>query len=155
MKTATLLAMGMLFAPLLLADRRHVVADDKVDFAAIKTFSIRQGSAKTTRPELNNKLIFKKVEDAIREQLSGKGLTEAQNRPDVVVGFSVGEDRPHGPSVTCDHGTLVIDMTSRDSNSLIWQGVYTDENSTPAKLAEKFPREAQRLLSQYPLKKKK
>jgi len=63
----------MFLAPLLLADHHHVVADDKIDFSGLKTFSIREGHATTTRPELNNKLIFKKIADAIRAQLSAKG----------------------------------------------------------------------------------
>jgi Domain of unknown function (DUF4136) len=144
----------MLVAPLLLADHHHVVSDGNVDFSTLKTFSILEGRATTTRPELNNRLIFKKVEDAIRMQLSAKGLTEAQSQSDVVVGFRVGEDRPHGPSVTFDRGTLVIDMTTRAGSSMIWQGVYTDDNTTPAKVAEKLPRYVQKLLSEYPPKKK-
>jgi hypothetical protein len=144
----------MFLAPLLLADHQHVVIDDKADFSTVRTFSIREGRATTTRPELNNKLIFKKIEDAIRAQLSAKGLTEAQNRPDVMVSFSVGEDRPNGPSVIFDRGTLVIEMM-RDGNSLIWHGVFTDDSSTPAKHAEKLPRDVQKLLAEYPPKKKK
>ena len=155
MRTVIALAALMLVAPLILGDHHRVVTDDKMDFSALKTFSIREGRATTTRPELNNKLIFKKIEDAIRAQLSAKGMAEAQNRPDVVVGFSVGEDKPHGPSVIFDHGTLVIEMTKRDGNNLIWQGVYTDDKSTPAKLAEKLPNDVQKLLSEYPPKKKK
>jgi uncharacterized protein DUF4136 len=155
MKSAVALVTVMFLAPLLLADRRHVVSDDKVDFAGLKTFSIRGGSAKTTRPELNNKLIFKKIGDAIRAQLSAKGLTESQDRPDVMVGFTIGDDRPNGPSVIFDQGTLVIAMTARGSDSLIWQGVYTDDKSTPATLAGKLPGMVHKLLSEYPPKKKK
>jgi hypothetical protein len=155
MKTAVSFAIVMFLASPFLADRRHVVTDDKTEFSAIRTFSISEGRAKTTRPELNNRLIFKKIEDAIRAQLSARGLTESQNRPDVVVSFVVGEDRPHGPSVVFDQGTLVIELTRRDSNSMIWQGVYTDEESTPAKVAEKLPRNVQKLLSEFPPKKKK
>src|SRR4051812_2947248 len=106
----------MCLAPVLLADHRHVVADDKVDFAGIKTFSLRAGGARTTKPELNNKLILKKVEDAIRVELSAKGLKESEDRPDVIVGFTVGEDRPNGPSVIFDQGTLVIQVTARESS---------------------------------------
>lgn len=145
----------MCLAPLLLADHRHVISDDKVDFAVLRTFSIREGAAKTTRPELNNTLIFKKTEDAIRAQLSAKGLTESPNRPDVIVSFTIGDDRPNGPSVIFDQGTLVIAMTARESNSMVWQGVYTDDRSTPAKVAEKLPGMVQKLLSEYPPKKKK
>jgi hypothetical protein len=152
---AIALATAMLLAPLLLADRRHVVSDDKVDFAGLKTFSVREGRAKTTRPELNNKLILKKTEDAIRAQLLRKGLTELQDRSDVMVSFTIGDDRPNGPSVIFDQGTLVIDMTARAGNSMIWQGVYTDDSSTPARVAAKLSGMVQRLLSEYPPKKKK
>jgi len=145
----------MFVVPLLFADYHHVVSDNKTDFSTLKTFSIREGRATTTRPELNNRLIFKKVEDAIRVQLSTKGLTEAQNQADVVVGFRLGEDRPHGPSVTFDRGTLVIDITTREGSSMIWQGVYTDDNATPAKVAGRLPRYVEKLLSEYPPKKKK
>jgi hypothetical protein len=154
MKPALALVTVMLLAPSLLADHRYVVSDDKVDFSGLKTFSIREGGAKTTRPELNNKLIFKKIEDAIRAQLSAKGLTESQTRPDVMVNFTIGEDRPNGPSVIFDQGTLVIDMTARETNGLIWRGVYTDDKSTPAKLADKLPGKVKDLLSEYPPKKK-
>jgi hypothetical protein len=154
-KAAIALATAMCLAPALLADQRHVVSDDKVDFPGLKTFSIRAGAAKTTRPELNNALILKKVEDAIRVQLSAKGLTEAVDRPDMMVGFMIGGDRPNGPSVVFDRGTLVIDMTARESNRMIWQGVYTDDKSTPAKVAGKLPEMVQKLLSEYPPKKKK
>jgi hypothetical protein len=155
MKPAVALVIVMFLAPLLLADRHHVVADDKADFSALRTFSIREGSAKTSRPELNNKLMFKKIEDAIRAQLSAKGLTESQHSPDLVVSFVLGEDRRRGPSMVFDQGTLVIELTRRDSNSMIWQGVYTDEDSTPAKVAEKLPRNVQKLFSEYPPKKRK
>jgi len=145
----------VLCAPVLLTDRQHVVADDKVDFSALKSFAIREGRATTTRPELSNKLIFQNIANAIRRQLSAKGLTESPDRPDVVVGFTIGNDRPNGPSVTFDQGTLVIDITTRAGNNTIWHGVYTDDKSSPAKVAEKLPRGVEKLLAEYPPKKKK
>jgi hypothetical protein len=145
----------VLCTAVLLADRQHVVADDKVDFAVLKSFSIREGRATTTRPELNNKLILQNIGNAIRRQLSAKGLTETPDRSDVVVGFTIGQDRPNGPSVTFDQGTLVIDITTRAGNALIWHGVYTDDKSPPAKVAEKLPRGVEKLLGEYPPKKKK
>jgi hypothetical protein len=150
----TALAVLMLTVPLF-ADHQHVVFDDKTDFSGLKTFVIREGRATTTRPELNNTLLFKKVEDAIRSQLSAKGLSESQNHPDVSVDFSLGEDRPSGPSVTFHQGTLVIELTKPDDRSLVWHGVYTDENSSPGKFAEKLPADVKKILSDYPPKKKK
>jgi hypothetical protein len=154
-KPAIALVIAMGLAPVLLADRRHVVSDDKVDFAGLKTFSLRDGDANTTRPELNNPLVFKKTADAIRAQLSAKGLTESPIRPDALVGFTIGADRPNGPSVIFDQGTLVIDVTVRETNRMVWHGVYTDDRSTPAKVAEKLPAMVQKLLAGYPPRKKK
>ena len=145
----------LLCAPALLADRQHVVADDKVDFSALKSFAIREGRATTTRPELNNTLMFQNIENAIRKQLVAKALTEVPDRSDVIVGFTIGQDRPNGPSTTFDQGTLVIDITTRADNTLIWHGVYTDDKSSPARVAEKLPRGVEKLLGVYPPKQKK
>jgi len=153
-RTLTALVTLMLIAPLLLADHQHVVFDEKADFSTLKTFAIREGRATTTRPELNNRLMFKKTEDAIRAHLVSKGFTESGNRPDVTVGFSIGADRPNGPSVIFDQGTLLIEMTKLDNKSLVWQGVYTDESSNPARFAEKVPGNVKKMLSKFPPKKK-
>jgi len=143
-------AVVLLCTPVLLADRQHVVADDKMDFSALKSFSISEGRATTTRPELSNTLIFQHIADAIRKQLAGKGLTETPDRSDVIVGFTIGQDRPNGPSTTFDQGTLMIDITTRAGNTLIWHGVYTDDKSTPAKVADKLSCRVQKLLPAYP-----
>lgn len=155
MRLALVLATSVLMTPVLLADHRHVVSDDKADFASLRTFAIREGRATTTRPELNNRLIFKKVADAIRAELLAKGLKESADVPDVFVGFSIGEDRPNGPSVIFNQGTLLIDVTTRESPKLVWQGVYTDDKGSPAKVADKLTSSVEKLLSAYPPKKRK
>jgi len=155
MKPVATLLITLLFAPVLLAGRREVLVDDKADFTRIKTFLIREGQATTTRPELSNSLFLANISEAIRRQLSAKGLTESPDRPDVMVSFTIGQDRPHGPSVVFDRGTLVIEMIARESAASIWHGVYTDETSAPAKVAEKMPANVQSLLSQFPPKRTK
>ncbi len=136
----------------LAADRRHVVFDDKVDFSGLRTFAIHEGRARTTRPELNNKLILKSVGDAIRLQLVSKGLKEVADSPDVLLSFSLGQDRPNGPSVIFDEGVIVVEITKRDSKSLIWHGTYRDDKSSPARLAERVPAHVKKLLASYPPK---
>jgi hypothetical protein len=153
-KTALTVALLMFGTVPLLADRQYVVFDDKVDFSSLRTFAFQGGRATTTRSELNNALILKSVEDAIRAQLVDKGMKEATTSPDVWVHFSVGQDRPNGPSVTFDEGVIVVQMTKRDSSSLIWHGTYRDEKSSPARLAERLPACIKKLLSGYPPKKK-
>lgn len=155
MRPAVGLVIAVLLAPPLAADRRHVISDDTVDCSALKTFSMGEGAAKTTRPELSNKLFLKKIGDAIRAQLSAKGLTESPDRPDMMVSFTIGQDRPNGPSVIFNQGTLVIEMTAREGHSPIWQGVYTDDTRTPAKVADKLPGKVKDLLAEYPPKRKK
>src|SRR5262245_20495020 len=147
---------ALLLTPVLLAEPQSVVSDRTADFASLRTFAIQDGRATTRRPELNNKLLFDKVEDAIRTQLLSKGLTETDDRPDLSIAFTVGEDRPNGPSVTFNQGTLVIDITARETNKQVWQGVYREgRTSSPAKVAEKLPGNVKKLLSDYPPKKKK
>ena len=155
MKPVAAVLIVLLVAPALLADRRKIIIDDKVDFSRIKTFLIRDGRATTIRPELDNRLFLANISDAIRRQLSAKGLTESPDRPDVTVSFTIGQDRPNGPSVIFDHGTLVIEMTARDTAASIWHGVYTDETGTPARVADKMPGKVHTLLSEFPPKKTK
>src|SRR5262245_36064166 len=138
----------------LVANSQHVVFDDKVDFSHLQTFAIRDGRATTTRPELNNKLVLKSAEDAIRSQLLSRGMKEVATAPDVFVTFSLGQDRPSGPSVTFDQGVVLVQVTKRDSNSLIWHGTYRDERSSPARLAEQVPVYIKKLLAKYPPRKK-
>jgi len=169
-----------LHAPLL-ADDRHVDVDANADFSRMKTFAIRESTINSQKPELNNRLFVQKLQEAIRGELTAKGLKETADRPDLFVDFSIagmdysiverhpatripdgpGGQRGHvvegtGPqSVLSSEGTLVIDMTANPSGGLVWRGMYRDEESSGPKLAKKLPRDAKKLLSEYPPKKKK
>jgi hypothetical protein len=155
LRTTMALAALMLLAPLLIADDRHVVFDEKIDFSSLKTFAIREGRSTTKTPELNNKLILKNIENAVRSDLVSKGMVETQSRPDIWINFTLGQDRRAGPSTVFDQGVLVIDFMAGDTNDPVWHGVYSDPNSSPAKLATKLPGNVKKLLSPYPPKKKK
>ena len=154
MKFTSTLALLLVASATLLADRQHVVVDDRVDFTGLRTFEIREGRATTTRSELNNALILKSVEDAIRTHLVSKGLKESTAGSDVVVAFSVGQDRPNGPSVTFDEGVIVVQFMKRDTAALVWHGTYRDQKSSPARLAERLPSLVRKLLAAYPPKRK-
>jgi hypothetical protein len=164
MRNAAVLAVLLLLAPGLIADSRHIEADDKTDFSAFKTFVVREGRATSRKAEINNKLLLKRIEDAIRTGLSSKGLKESQDNPDLVVTFSLSEEGQRGVVgrgirnvrvVNTSEGLLVIDMTKRDTNSLVWHGIYTDQEGDAAKLAKKLPDDAKKLMSEYPPKKRK
>lgn len=164
MRHVAFLAIVIALAPALLADTRHVEFDEQTDFAAFKTFALHEGRASSRKSELNNTLFLKSIEDAIRTSLSAKGLKEVTDRPDLVVTFNMAEQGQRGVVgsgirnmrvVRTSEGTLVVEMTSRDGNKLVWQGTYTDDESDAAKLAKRLPDDAKKLISEYPPKKKR
>jgi len=155
MRFATALAVAVVLAPALVLAQQHIVLDVETDFATLKTFAIREGRATTSRPEIDNDLIFRKVADAIRKSLVAKGMTESATRADVTVGFTLGEDRPNGPSVAFNRGTLAIDFRVPDGDRMVWQGVYRDDTNNPARVADNLPSYVQKVLSKYPPKKKR
>jgi hypothetical protein len=164
MKTAIVLATAMLFAPILFADSHHIEVDDNAEFSAFKTFAMREGRTTSRRAEINNKLLLKNLSDVIRSGLSAKGLIEAQDRPDLVVTFSLAEEGQRGTVgrglrnvqvISRSEGQLVIELTSRATNSLAWYGIYTDDERDAAKLAKRLPGDAKKLIAEYPPKKKK
>jgi hypothetical protein len=163
MRLAVPFAIFLLAAPVLVADEHHVVSDEKTDFSTFKTFTIHEGKTASRKPEINNKLTLKSVEDAIRSGLLSKGLKESQDRPDLVVTFSLDEQGQRGVIgrglrntrvIRTSEGTLVLLITHRATNNLVWQGVYLDDEGTAAKLAKKLPNDARKLLKEYPPKKK-
>ena len=62
-----------LVTPGLSADTRRIEVDDKADFAAFKTFVLREGRASSRKPEINSALTLKTIEDAIRAELTARG----------------------------------------------------------------------------------
>ena len=173
-------AVLILCSILLSADDRHVDFDVHTDFSKIKTFAIHQPTIDSQRPELNNSLFARKLGDAVRDALASRGLKESADHPDIfadymVAGkdYSVVEQRPDvripgglgqpgtiirgtGPeSVRFSEGTLIIDLTTRDAGTLVWRGVYREQESNGSKLAQKLPRDAKSIISKYPPKPQK
>jgi hypothetical protein len=178
-----ILLAGLMFSATALAqsDSQNINFDDKTDFSKIKTFRVREGMATTEKPEINNTLFLKNLGIAIREELLKKGLKETADKPDILVDYRVDgtefsvvrEGQPEtrvpdvpgirggmvirgmGPQpVRYSEGMLAIDVTLRESNLLVWQGIYRDQESKGSKLAQKLPADAKKLLSKYPPKKK-
>ena len=92
MRPAALFVLLVLIAPGLAADSHHVEADEKADFSTFKSFVVREGRATSRKAEINNTLTLKTIENAIRTGLSARGLTEIQDRADLIVTFSVAEE---------------------------------------------------------------
>jgi hypothetical protein len=139
------------------ADDHHVDFDRHTDFSQIKTFALREGKVDSPRPELNNTILLTKIADAIRKELTAKGLKETLNNPDVLLDYNVSAEdftEQRGGRVTSTEGTLVVDMIRRDSRALVWRGVYRDSERNSAKLAQNLPGDVKKFLSQYPPKQK-
>jgi hypothetical protein len=157
MRVIVLLTTLMLTSGLLFADDHTVNFDSHTDFSTLKSFALREGKVDSPRPELNNTLVMKKIGDAIRAELLARGLKETVNSPDLVIDFHVSAEdfsENRGGPVTSSEGTLVVDMTKRDSKVLVWRGVYRDSERNNAKLAQKLPNDVKKVVSQYPPKQK-
>lgn len=162
----------LLSAAALRADDRSVTFDKTLDFATVKTFAIHETKVTSSRPELSNALFARQIGDAVRQALVTKGLKEKSDHPDVVVETDVtgidyvigtaGRANPQPPNappsrfgpVAFTEGTLVVDLMMGEPGKLIWHGVYRRPRESAAKLAEKMPEDATKLLSEYPPKKK-
>ena len=169
MKFLPFALMFFLITPELLSDNRDVDHDPQADFSKFKTFTLREGTINSKAPDLNNALVRKKIDEAIRTQLGAKGLQEVPNQADLVVTYRLGsaqkrevETVPVGPwgvrrrieRYRFTEGTLVVDMTTREPRDLVWRGVYRDDERNPAKISEKLPNDVKKLFSEYPPKKK-
>ena len=152
---------------LLVADESSVQSDPTADFSVLRTFTFRAQQVQSRREELDNPLFLKKLATAIRNALIAKGLTEARDRPDLLVDFTVtGQEfgdaerrlirgirgRPAAVRrpIRISEGTLVIDVVRRDDADPIWRGVYRDDEKTGSKLTYKLPEDAKKLLQEYP-----
>jgi hypothetical protein len=161
----------------LLADDHTVLFDEDVDFSNFKTFIVRDGHISSDRPELNFPAVMKTLTGTIRQALVASGLRETAANADLVIEYRVtgvdfnigpagranamrpgqrGRGGRGGPAAQVDftEATLVIDMTRGDAGALLWRGVYRDNERDAGKLAEALPKDAAKLLTQYPPRRK-
>lgn len=159
-----------------LVDDHVVLFDEDVDFSTFKTFMIGGGRMKSDRPELNFPAVLASIAETIRTGLVGKSVKEVSDHPSLMVDFSVtsldyvigpfgkpnpvgagprgGRGRTGGGAVDFTEATVVIDLKDRQSDTLIWRGVYHDTESDAQRLAEALPKDAGVLLSEFPPKKR-
>jgi hypothetical protein len=169
MKTYLLIAFAcclVCFPPLAAADDHSVDFDPKADFSKFKTFTIPKGKINAKDPELNTDLVEQRIEEAIRQQLLAKGLTEAKPA-DLQVHFRLGAANKTqitaypagwygmGTRRVVSHykeGTLVIDLTDRLAKAMVWHGIYRDDESKASKIRDKLPDHVKKLFEKYPPK---
>jgi hypothetical protein len=176
MRVASLCAAVLIASVVVAADERSVLFDEDVDFSMFRSFALRNAGVTSDRPELSSPLVMQAIGDAIRASLVGRGLGDGGARADVVVEYSVsGVDFEVGPfgrpwpieagrggrggrrdavKVAFTEATMVIDVKREDSRALVWRGVYRIADGEMQKLVDALPKNAVRLLSQYPPKRK-
>lgn len=137
--------------------------DKSVDFTKYKTFSFYELADKSgSVSELNKKRIV----NAVKNEMTKKGLTEAVDNPDILVNITAilankqsvtantdyynygGYYRPYywgggyvGSTTTYNvydykEGSLIIDVIDASNKQLIWQGIGNKEIDSPSKKTE-------------------
>jgi uncharacterized protein DUF4136 len=156
----------------LVADEFSIDFDQRVDFSKFRTFTFREATVDSPRPELDNPLFIKDLGAAIRAALTSKRLVETANNPDFFVDYRItgddfsqqrrGNSDPRlgipfsGPySVRYTQGVLVIDLARPGDPTPIWRGRYRDDERTGAKLVVRLPEDAKKLIAKFPPKTKK
>ncbi len=156
------------FLPVLaLAQKVNVEFDEAANFSQYKTFAIRQGQLNSKAPALNNDLVRKNIETAIRKLLTEKGLVETENRPDLNVRYSLGSGRrtqveayPAGwrglgtrlVRVPYTEGTFVLDLRDAKQRSLVWRAIAVEDKTDPMKIREKLDDMIKKSIDKYPPK---
>lgn len=149
--------------------------DKTVDFSQFKTFKFTDEALNYEMQELNRKRFL----DAIREQMSAKGLTEAQDA-DLLVNFYINAHQEQRQTANTNYygaggryayrwgmgfstttidvesyvaGTVFIDLIDAESNNLVWQGrgagTY-QENITPEKREKRINKGVAKIFKAYP-----
>jgi Domain of unknown function (DUF4136) len=144
--------------------------DQAIDFSRYKTFAIREGQLNSSNPALNSPLVKKQIEADIINDLTAKGLTQANSGPaDLNVRYTFGAARkteveayPAGwygrgtryVRVPYAEGTLVIDLRDPTTRSLVWRAIAAEEKSDATKIEGKINDMIKKSIDKYPPKKK-
>jgi hypothetical protein len=164
-------ALGVLFLalPALLAAQKVTVEfDQAMEFGSLKSFTLHKGQIHSKNPSLNNDIVRKNLETAIRQRLTEKGLTEAGSQADLTVSFTLGSanrtdverypTRWGGPGRRVAHryteGTLTIDLRDPRRQELVWRAVAVADEHDPGKIQGKLDAMVKKSFDKYPPKKK-
>jgi hypothetical protein len=141
-------------------DQSSTVADPRVYFKTLKTFTMGKVTIASTRPELDNRLFEKRLVAAIRQALIAEGFAESATGADFVVTGSIkseeimstarGAFRGQGPQpVRETAGVLEIGLSrpGETQTGTMWKGVYREVETTGSKLVEKLPADARSLIA--------
>jgi len=154
---------------LLSAQKVNVEFDQSFEFSSLKTYKLLDGQLNSKNQSLNNDIVRKNLQTAIRKQLEDKGLREVPESPDVTVRFTLGssnrrEVERYPPrwggwpgrrvSIPYTEGTLTIDIRDPHRQELVWRAVAVDDNRDPSKIQAKLDSMVKKSFDKYPPKKK-
>jgi hypothetical protein len=168
------IAVAFLVVPsLALAQKTTYDFDKTANFAAFKTYALRDGT------KVGDKLIDDRFVAAIEAELAKKGLTKA-DKPDVLVAYHIAFDKQKditafstggGPyrwgggwgttDVRVNEilvGTLVLDVVDANKNEVVWRAVgvkEVDPQAKPDRRDRNINEAVQKMLRNYPPPQKK
>jgi hypothetical protein len=142
-------AVALLLPSLALAQKTSYDYDKATNFAAYRTYALKDGT------KVGNSLIDNRIVEAIESEMAAKGLTKDDTKPDVFVTYHMAFDKekditawssgygPYGWHYGMGStdvqvrqiliGTLVIDMADAQRKEVVWRGVGVKEIDTQAK----------------------
>ncbi len=148
---------------------------EDIDFSAFETFKYEESDKSLAA---SSPLAHQRVVAAIRQGMTGVGLTEVESNPDLLVAYygatneqlqfqttymgvggrgrwgrrgSVGIATSSTRAVSYEQGTLVIDVWETEENQLVWRGVVTDTLSgNPDRNTDKINRGVARAFENFP-----
>lgn len=162
----TLLLAALLVAGSATAGGVRVDWDDSVDWSQFRTFAWSEGTPAA------NADTEAKIRSAVRAQLEGKGLTLAEEEPDLLVathaasetrtlvdssqfGYGWGNyrrwDSQAKRETKLDVGTLAVDLTDASTMDLIWRGTAAEAiTDNLRKLHKKIDKVARKMFRDFP-----
>lgn len=168
-RALALIALALVSAHGMRAQKVTMEFDQSVDFGKYKTFTIREGQLNSRSPALNSPLVKKRIEADIQNDLTAKGLTMVPGGPaDLNVRYTFGSARkvevetyPAGwyglgtraVRVPYAEGTLVIDLRDPTTRSLVWRGIASEEKTDATKIEGKLDSMVKKSIDKYPPKK--
>ena len=161
---------GLMASSAAWAQKIEVDFDHQADFAKYKTFAYVK-----TKP-VQNELMDQRIQEAIKNELRQKGLTESQSNPSMVVTYTAAEKENttymtdswgYGGgwrfgggmgtsttnSFTSVKGTVVVDMYDAGNKQMLFRGSASETVSDkPEKNAEKINKGMKKLFEKFPPK---
>jgi hypothetical protein len=134
----------------ILSQKVEIQWDHDADFSQYRTFAIRQGFLNNRNPALNTDIMRRDIEDAIRKNLSSRGMKEVAETADLNVRFSLG--RANWMVARHGDGTLVIDLRDPQKRDLVWRGIAVGDRRGLSKIGRNLEGMVRKAIERHPPK---